>query len=98
MATRLPSLKEFNCDGDENSLRLRWLKWKRAFEIYLTAANITDEKEKLANLLHVAGIEFQDIFYSIPNVNEETVYQTAIKNLDQKFNPKHKSAIRKIFI
>lgn len=94
MDIRLPFLREFQFDGDENTLRLRWIKWKRAFQIYITAANINDEETKLANLLHNAGIAFQDIFYSINNVHEEgdieeSVYQIALKKLDKYFNPNH---------
>lgn len=44
--SQLSALEYFNCESDPESLGVRWEKWKRAFEIYLLAANILDCKTK----------------------------------------------------
>lgn len=88
MTSNLMSLDKFSCEGEQESL-LRWMKWKRAFNIYLTAADINDDKTKIATLLHTGGLEFQEIFYNIPGLHEEKVYDTAITKLDNYFKPKH---------
>lgn len=93
MATTLPSLEKFDCDGDPGSVGLKWEKWKRAFQIFLIAANIEKEKTKRATLLHTGGLGLQEIFYSTPGaqgygVEDEKVYETAIQKLDEYFAPK----------
>lgn len=93
MASTLPSLEKFDCDDDPGSVGLRWEKWKRAFKIFLTAANIEHEETKRAILLHTGGLGLQEIFYSIPGAQGsgaegEKVYELAIKTLDEYFNPK----------
>lgn len=66
MASTLSSLEKFDCDGEPGSVGLRWEKWKRAFHIFLEAANIEKEETKKATLLHTGGLGLQKIFYSIP--------------------------------
>lgn len=82
-------MEKFSCEGDPESLHLKWVIWKRAFEIYLTAANIHEEKAKRATLLHTGGLQLQQIFYNIPGTNVECLYETAIKKLDDYFMPKY---------
>ena len=64
MATRLDvtPLPPFDPVNDPTSLIQRWKTWKRRFETYLLALNITDDKQKRALLLYQAGQETQEIF------------------------------------
>jgi len=57
MASTLISLEKFDCNDDPGSIGLKWEKWKRAFQIFLIAANIKDEKIKRATLLHTEECE-----------------------------------------
>ena len=68
---QIPSLEPFDCDGDIASVGLHWEKWKRAFEMYLIAANITKTERKRATLLHMGGLPLQEIFYNIPEAEVE---------------------------
>ena len=42
----------FDPKGEPNSLSVRWKRWKRAFNLYLTSKGITKEDHKVALLLH----------------------------------------------
>lgn len=91
--SQLAPLETFDCEGDSASIGIRWEKWKRGLEIYLSATNIDKPVKRRATLLHVGGLALQDIFYNIPGaLAEETddndVYNIAIQKLDEFFNPK----------
>lgn len=93
MTSNIPAIEKFEIEGDENSLSLRWEKWKRAMDVFLTASNVTKEESKLAILLHAGGVALQDIFYNIPgaktsgNTNDK-LYDNAVQKLDEYFKPK----------
>lgn len=91
----IPSLENFDCDGEASSVGLRWQKWKRALRIYLDAASVEDPRKKKATLLHFGGIGLQDIFYNLPgaDVNESDadgndIFAIALAKLDSFFAPK----------
>lgn len=89
----LPNLDHFDCEGDPTSVGTRWEKWKRAFEIYLLAANVDTPVQKRATLLHVGGIALQEVYYNLPGAHAEVaegvdVYAIALKKLDGYFAPK----------
>ena len=88
MATRLDvnPLPPFDPVGDPTSLSQRWKSWKRRFETYLIALNITDDKQKRALLLYQAGQETQEIFDTLTETGED--YKTALAKLDDYFLPK----------
>lgn len=96
MMSNLIQLEPFNCDGETSSIGIKWEKWKRAFEIYLEAANITDGRKKRATLLHVGGLGIQEIYYNLPGAHITPegehditdVYKVAIEKLDAYFSPK----------
>ena len=56
----------FNTHGDPTNLGSTWKKWKHKFEIYLTAANITDVNQSKALLLHCGGDDFLELFDTLP--------------------------------
>lgn len=69
----------------------RWIRWKRAFELYVESKGITNEKRKRALLLHSAGMEVQDIYYAMedtiptPSTGEE--YTVVVNLLTKYFTP-----------
>ena len=81
--TPLPS---FDPVGDPTSLSQRWTTWKKRFETYLIALNITEDKQKRALLLYQAGQETQEIFETLTDTG--TDYKTALSKLDAYFLPK----------
>ena len=80
MAARidLTPLQVFDSISDPSSISQRWKSWKRRFETYLIALNITDDKQKRALLLYQAGELTQEIFDAIPDTGED--YPTAMRS------------------
>nr|CAI5827862.1 unnamed protein product [Callosobruchus analis] len=87
----MPSLENFDCDGEPSSVGLRWQKWKRALQIYLDAAGIENSNKRKAVLLHFGGIGLQEIFYNLPGADvsdNENSYNIAIEKLNEYFTPR----------
>eukprot|EP00795_Rhopilema_esculentum_P015552 gene15552-6817_t len=81
-------LPPFDPVSDPTSISQRWQHWKRRFETYLLAVNITDDAQKRALLLYQAGAATQEIFDSLPvEQDEATDYKTALAKLDTYFAP-----------
>eukprot|EP00795_Rhopilema_esculentum_P011693 gene11693-17_t len=81
-------LPPFDPVSDPTSISQRWQHWKRRFETYLLAVNITDNAQKRALLLYQAGAATQEIFDSLPvEQDEATDYKTALAKLDTYFAP-----------
>ena len=79
----------FHC-GEAAGIGERWTRWLRSFELYLTGKGITVAERKRALLLHCAGLEVQDIFFTLEEEaagENETVYDQAKKTLEKYFNP-----------
>ena len=77
--------------GERTTLGIRWTRWLRSFELFSDGRGVKDDKQKTALLLHSAGIDVQDIFYTfiVPDPGEgETVYGIAKGLLDKYFKPK----------
>ena len=79
-------LPPFDPVSDPSSLSQRWKSWKRRFETYLAAFNITEDKQKRALLLYQAGQETQELFDTLPDTGDD--YTTALAKLDGYFLPK----------
>lgn len=95
MASNIPALENFDCEGDICSVALKWQKWKRALFIYLDASSIESSRKKRVLLLHFGGLGLQEIFYNLPGANIEEgedidVFDVAITKLDQYFATKQK--------
>ena len=82
----LAPLPPFDPVTEPSSLCQRWKAWKRRFETYLVALNVTEDKQKRALLLYQAGQETQELFDTLPDTGED--YATAIAKLDNYFMPK----------
>ena len=79
-------LQPFDPVTDPTSIGQHWKTWKRRFETYLVAVNVTNDKQKCALLLYRVGQETQEIFETFTDTGND--YKTAIENLDQYFMPK----------
>ena len=40
-------------------------EWKRAFHLYITVKGVTDDRQKQASFLHVAGLDIQEIYFML---------------------------------
>ena len=72
--------------SEPSSLGQRWKNWTKRFQVYLTAMNITDDKQRRALLLYQAGPATQDIFETFADTGDD--YKTALEKLDAYFLPK----------
>ena len=79
-------LPMFDPMSDHSSLSQCWKAWKSRFETYISAINVTDDKQKRALLLYQAGQETQELFDTFTDTG--TDYATALTKLDTYFNPK----------
>ena len=82
------AVQPFTISGDSHSLAEKWKKWRRSFNLYVTSKGLEDDKQKKCLLLHCAGLEVQDYYYSM--VDEETdkfSYDEAVKILNDHFTP-----------
>lgn len=88
-ATEVRNLPCFNPREDPNTLSVRWKRWKRSFELYVLAKGISSDPQKVALLLHTAGTELQELYYTLAATEGELKpYKDVIKILDEYFVPK----------
>ena len=88
-------IKTFDCHGDQNTLGLRWKRCLTAFELFadgkgliLNEQNANNRQRRRALLLHLAGINVQDIFSTLPNTGDAKDYKKAADVLNAYFVPK----------
>ena len=80
----LPAIPPFSV-SETSSLAQRWEKWTKSLDYYIRASGISDQKQKRAILLHLAGPDVQEIFETLPDTGED--YKTALEKLNEHFNP-----------
>ncbi|CAG2251480.1 unnamed protein product [Mytilus edulis] len=88
MAEARPIL--FDVGNDINSLGQRWTRWLRSFNLYATGKGVVEAQQKKALLLHSAGMEVQDVYYTLVERDpgeHETVYEVAVEILNNHFTP-----------
>ena len=89
LATEVRNLPCFNPREDPNTLSVHWKRWKRSFELYLLAKGVSSDQQKVALLLHTAGTELQELYYTLAATEEELKpYADVTKILDDYFVPK----------
>lgn len=98
------ALLPFTCNNVPMSeRRMKWLTWKRGFDICLRAAKLVDASEKKDQLLAHGGFELQEVFYGIPGadvIQARNVYpyDVAITKLNEYFAPqRHEAHERYLF-
>ena len=69
----------FNCKGNSSALGPRWKKWLQSFQYFLVAKGVVNDAQKMALLLHTAGIEVQELYEMLtdPGPMEEFEEDTA---------------------
>lgn len=70
------SLLPFDTKKDLIELSSEWPKWKRAFEFFIEAKGITDQKQKCAFLMHAGGMGLQEIFTNLPDIKKQNTDET----------------------
>lgn len=83
---QLPAISSFDPSGDPTTISQRWNKWKKSFVYFIQASGITNDVQKRATLLHLVGIETQEIFETLQDTGN--TYNDAITKLDQHFDIK----------
>jgi hypothetical protein len=88
-------LSNFDCNGDATSVGPRWKRWRKAFQYYVEGKGINNHARMRALLLHTAGMDVQDIFETLDEIEfvqvedeEDNVYKQSMRKLDSYFTPK----------
>jgi hypothetical protein len=97
------AIKPFLClSMDQAIIRIEWEKWKRAFDICAEANEITNYKKLRTLLLHLGGVELQEIYFNLPDANvaydekeNNNVLEVALVKLDEYFTPKRISSVER---
>ncbi|EFX62856.1 hypothetical protein DAPPUDRAFT_269578 [Daphnia pulex] len=97
----LPQFDQFKVHCDPHTAGLRWEKWIIRFERLMEAINVVSQtadsadqktatdKRRLALLLHYAGTEVEDVFDTLPGVQDDkTTYSKAKPLFQAYFQPK----------
>jgi hypothetical protein len=61
----------FDPHGDPSTVKRRWERWLRGFEIMANAAGCTHDAQRRDLLLHSAGEDVQDIFETLTDTGED---------------------------
>ena len=82
------TLGHFDVTGDPSGVGQRWKRWKRAFKLYIVGKGVTDDKQKQALLLHMAGLGVQEIFFTLVEEDAVKTYAETETLLKDYFEPK----------
>ena len=81
-------VKLFDPHGDPSNVGLAWKWWLRGFELYSTGRGVQNADQKRALLLHCAGIEVQDIYFSLKEEDGADGFEKTVQTLSVHFEPK----------
>ena len=93
----LTPMPPFDAHGSPSSLGQRWKQWLTRFQTYVTASGITDDTQKRAMLLYLAGPAVQDIFEKLSDTGEAKDFKIAHEKLTEYFTPK-KNATYEVYV
>ncbi|PFX12441.1 Uncharacterized protein K02A2.6 [Stylophora pistillata] len=88
VALDVSGLEPFNPKGEAHNLSQRWKRWKRAFDLYVTRKGVSNDAQKRALLLHVAGMDVEEIYFTLAGDGEDVSFQATLQVLDDYFVPK----------
>ena len=98
LATRMANsveraLPPLDLTGSSSQVAERWRQWKRSYQYYVDGKGITNPSRKKAQLLHLAGMEVQDIYEDLPdpgplNADQDNEYVVCLRTLDAHFRTK----------
>ncbi|KAL9974552.1 hypothetical protein ACROYT_G011601 [Oculina patagonica] len=72
-------LEPFNPKVEPQNLNQRWKRWKRAFDLYVTGKGVTEDAQKRALFLHVAGMDVQEIYFTLAG-EQASGFAATVKN------------------
>lgn len=75
----------FDPHGDTAGVYQRWSRWLRSFEIFADASGCVNDGQKKQLLLHCAGPDTQDIYFTFPE--EPPTYRATADALSAYFKP-----------
>ena len=75
-------LKPFDC-SETAGISARWERWLRAFELFATEKGVKNGDQKKALLLHTAGLNLQDIYFTLTEEGGSDSYQKAKATLNK---------------
>lgn len=84
-------IRPFACNELGNAVSSGWESWLRSFNLYLDLKRLSDAKLKKSCLLHSAGPQVQEVFYNLPDEEEDDSdkskdeFEKAVKKLDAYF-------------
>ena len=86
----LPSVTKFDTVGEPEALAHRWDRWLKEFRLYLSAAGVKENEQKRALLLHLAGSQIRDIFFTKSDTEQgdEKDFDKAVACLNAHFKAK----------
>jgi len=75
----IQGIAPFDCKGNSSALGPRWNKWLQSFQYFLVAKGVVNDAQKKALLLHIAGIEVQELYETLsdPGPSVEFAEDTA---------------------
>ena len=85
-AMHMPAIPNFIVDEDQHILDQSWTKWRMKLDYFILASGITQDAQRRATLLHMAGERVQQIFETLSDTG--TSFQNACDALDRYFKPK----------
>ena len=89
ITTDVSSIGCFDCQN-QTGIAARWKRWIRAFDLYAHGKGVVNAEQKRSLLLHTAGMDVQDIFYTLTLVEGEEgddAFDIAKKTLENYFTP-----------
>ena len=78
----------FSPTEDPTTLAVRWRRWRRSFNLHVTAKGVTNDAQKVALLLHTGGPDLQELYFSLVSEEVEKIFDENITFLDGYFLPK----------
>ena len=83
----LPILEIFTVDSSTTTnLDKKWLEWLEDFKIYLIASGVTQDQQKGALLLHLAGKDIKEIYKTLKEEGDK--FEDLCQKLTEYFQPK----------
>ena len=88
VAVEVGSFQPFQVKGDPHSVSQQSRKWKRAFQLYVLGKGITNDSQRRDLLFHTAGLDVQEVYFTLVPHGAEKSYAETFKVLDDYFIPK----------
>ena len=89
---RSPTFGKFNPNLSPTHLGQEWERWYRLFELYARGKGVSGATQKRSLLLQCAGLEVQDVFFTLKEEGEEdeNAYQKCVRTIKKHFTSFYK--------